>query len=179
MRGGRRERTFDWTDARVERLKRMIADGLSARQAAAEFGISRNAAIGKALRIGCPFCSNNGQSARTPAGRKASVPAPARPRAKRPAPAPVVKPASPGKSSGVACVAAPLPEPDLSPASPDPETAVRFADADAGRCQWPLGDPSLGPDMPVCGGRSARAAGRASPLGRSFCAYHLKLAVRP
>src|ERR1700730_9170410 len=42
-----------WTDERVELLKKLWADGLSASQIAAELGgISRNSVIGKVHRIG-------------------------------------------------------------------------------------------------------------------------------
>src|SRR5262245_40202895 len=42
-----------WTDERVERLKKLWSDGLSASQIAAELGgITRNAVIGKVHRLG-------------------------------------------------------------------------------------------------------------------------------
>jgi len=42
-----------WTDERVESLKKMWGDGLSASQIAAELGgITRNAVIGKVHRLG-------------------------------------------------------------------------------------------------------------------------------
>ena len=43
-----------WIDERVEILRRMWADGFSASLIAAElgYGISRNAVIGKAMRLG-------------------------------------------------------------------------------------------------------------------------------
>src|SRR6201982_4145446 len=46
-------RGMTWTDERVESLKRMWGDGLSASQIAAELGgITRNAVIGKVHRLG-------------------------------------------------------------------------------------------------------------------------------
>jgi len=42
-----------WTDERVEQLKKLWADGLSASQIAGELGgITRNAVIGKVHRLG-------------------------------------------------------------------------------------------------------------------------------
>ena len=42
-----------WTDERVEQLKKLWSDGLSASQIAAELGgITRNAVIGKVHRLG-------------------------------------------------------------------------------------------------------------------------------
>ena len=44
---------MNWTDERVEMLKKLWADGLSASQIAAQLGgVSRNAVIGKAHRLG-------------------------------------------------------------------------------------------------------------------------------
>ena len=63
---------MSWTDERVEQLKKMWLDGLSASQIAGELanGITRNAVIGKVHRLGL-------------SGRvKSAVPAPARARPK-------------------------------------------------------------------------------------------------
>src|SRR5207247_4297849 len=51
---GRKEiERMSWTDERVELLKKLWADGLSASQIAAELGgITRNAVIGKVHRLG-------------------------------------------------------------------------------------------------------------------------------
>lgn len=44
-----------WTDERVETLKKLWADGLSASQCAGRLGfVTRNAVIGKAYRLGLP-----------------------------------------------------------------------------------------------------------------------------
>src|SRR5687768_7703085 len=44
---------MSWTDERIERLKKMWADGSTASQIADELGgVSRNAVIGKAHRLG-------------------------------------------------------------------------------------------------------------------------------
>src|SRR5438045_4725609 len=44
---------MSWTDARIERLKKMCHDGATASQIADEIGgVSRNAVIGKAHRLG-------------------------------------------------------------------------------------------------------------------------------
>src|ERR1700736_7019121 len=49
----RDKQTMMWTDERVELLKKLWADGLSASQIAAELGgITRNAVIGKVHRLG-------------------------------------------------------------------------------------------------------------------------------
>ena len=60
-----------WTDERVELLKKLWADGLSASQIAAELGgITRNAVIGKVHRLGLSGRAKNPSSA-SPRPRKA------------------------------------------------------------------------------------------------------------
>ena len=43
---------FNWTAEAVDQLRAIAAKGLSASQIGAEIGVSRNAIIGKALRVG-------------------------------------------------------------------------------------------------------------------------------
>ena len=60
-----------WTDERVELLKKLWADGLSASQIAAELGgITRNAVIGKVHRLGLSGRAKSPSSA-APRPRKA------------------------------------------------------------------------------------------------------------
>src|SRR3989442_2793761 len=60
-----------WTDERVETLKKLWADGLSASQIAAELGgITRNAVIGKVHRLGLSGRAKSPASA-APRQRKA------------------------------------------------------------------------------------------------------------
>src|SRR5205823_4171976 len=60
-----------WTDERVEHLKKLWADGLSASQIAAELGgITRNAVIGKVHRLGLSGRAKSPSSA-APRPRKA------------------------------------------------------------------------------------------------------------
>ena len=52
---------MNWTDERVERLKRLWAEGLSASQIAAQLGgVSRNAVIGKVHRLNLPGRAKSG-----------------------------------------------------------------------------------------------------------------------
>src|SRR5712672_1196005 len=65
------QKTMMWTDERVELLKKLWADGLSASQIAAELGgITRNAVIGKVHRLGLSGRAKSPSSA-TPRPRKA------------------------------------------------------------------------------------------------------------
>ena len=63
-----------WTDERVETLKKLWADGLSASQIAAELGgITRNAVIGKVHRLGLSGRAKSPSSA-APRPRKPRAP---------------------------------------------------------------------------------------------------------
>ena len=91
---------MSWTDERIERLKNMWTEGATASQIADELGgVSRNAVIGKAHRLGLdarPSPVKPGEEKERPA---TAASAPARPsplRAERPAPRPAAAaPASP------------------------------------------------------------------------------------
>ena len=62
---------MSWTDERVELLKKLWSDGLSASQIAAELGgITRNAVIGKVHRLGLSGRAKSASSA-SPRPRKA------------------------------------------------------------------------------------------------------------
>ena len=65
---------MSWTDDRVEMLKKLWADGLSASQIAAELGgITRNAVIGKVHRLGLSGRAK-APSSSAPRPRKARAP---------------------------------------------------------------------------------------------------------
>src|ERR1700691_4762226 len=65
---------MSWTDERVELLKKLWSDGLSASQIAAELGgITRNAVIGKVHRLGLPGRAKS-TSSTAPRPRKARSP---------------------------------------------------------------------------------------------------------
>jgi GcrA cell cycle regulator len=92
---------MSWTDERIDRLKELWTKGMTASQIADELGgVSRNAVIGKAHRLGL-------QSRPSPV--KPNEPEVAKPKGKAAAP-PVEEPAEPVK-------AAPAPQPDPEPAS--------------------------------------------------------------
>lgn len=68
---------MNWTDERVEKLKKLWSEGLSASQIAAQLGgVSRNAVIGKVHRLSLPGRAKAGgttTAARTPK-RQTSAP---------------------------------------------------------------------------------------------------------
>jgi GcrA cell cycle regulator len=107
-----------WDDDRVELLKKMWADGLSAPQIAKQLGgVTRNAVIGKVHRLGL-------------SGRAT----PAKPQvvhATRPRPTPPPRQIAPP-------VCQPLP--DLCGVNEAPGTATLLT-LGAHMCKWPIGDP--------------------------------------
>ena len=99
---------MSWTEERIERLKAMWTEGATASQIADELGgVSRNAVIGKAHRLGLearPSPVKPGEEKERPApaaaGPAAAKPAPAERPAPRPAPA--AAPASPAPAQPAA-----------------------------------------------------------------------------
>lgn len=93
---------MSWTDERIEKLTKMWEGGATASQIADELGgVSRNAVIGKAHRLGLkarpsPVKANDKAEAPAPAPKPApKAPASEAPRAAAPAPAPRPQPAPP------------------------------------------------------------------------------------
>jgi len=101
---------MSWTDERIEKLTKMWEGGATASQIAEELGgVSRNAVIGKAHRLGLkarpsPVKPNEKVEAPAPAARAAKPAAEAPPRAAQPAPRP-------------ASAAVPRPAPAAQPAA--------------------------------------------------------------
>src|SRR5437588_8821453 len=95
---------MSWTEERIERLKKMWHDGATASQIAEELGgVSRNAVIGKAHRLGLeqrpsPVKPGEEKEAKRPV---AAAPKPAAPKADAPRAAPAA-PAATGPQDGPA-----------------------------------------------------------------------------
>ncbi len=157
---------MSWTDERVDLLRKLWSDGLSASQIAAELanGITRNAVIGKVHRLGL-------------SGRvKSAAPVAARPRAQAPRAA---KPA-PSRTTTIVrgntalvmetrAYEAPAPRPIEDVVIPISER-VTIMELREAMCRWPLGDPST-PDFRYCGSRS--------DVGASYCSHHARMAYQP
>ncbi|WP_379920728.1 GcrA family cell cycle regulator [Erythrobacter sp. R86502] len=115
-----------WTDERIATLKRMWEGGSTASEIAAELGgVSRNAVIGKAHRLGLkarpsPVKANDKKKAAAPAKKPVPAPAPrvAEPRAE---PAERIKPSAPAERPAPRAVA---PAPRTEPAASDASNAV-------------------------------------------------------
>ncbi len=163
---------MSWTTERVELLKKLWSDGLSASQIAGELGgVTRNAVIGKVHRLGL-------------SGR-AKTPSPAsKPRRNRPS-----SPSSPASSAGRQST----PQPQsrgatalkMAPgARPRDRTASR-TDRRAGAYFRAGDDPDAdGTDLQMAPSviraeRTSISAGRHSDPGVPYCAHHCKIAYQP
>jgi len=151
-----------WTDERVELLKKLWAEGLSASQIAAELGgITRNAVIGKVHRLGL-------------SGRaKSPSAAAARPRKARTA-SPVMRVSRPVSRGNTALAHAYEVEIEQEPAFLDNVIPLgqrrTILELNESTCRWPVGDPSS-TDFYFCGGHAMPAL--------SYCAYHCRIAYQP
>ena len=166
---------MSWTDERIELLRKLWSEGLSASQIASELGqVTRNAVIGKVHRLGL-------------AGRaKVSTASVARPVRK----APAHRVAAVGVSSGVTAIARPvmrgnaalkvmsLQQEESYALVQEPEDVVipmsqrvTIMELREGMCKWPMGDPSSA-EFRYCG---AQAGGGSGP----YCAYHSRTAYQP
>ncbi len=139
-----------WTEQRVSDLKAMHAEGLSYSQIGNELKVSRNAAIGKANRLGLPPREKKG-----------------RPRVARAYP----KHRKPPRVKWQPSVR--LPKMKVEPMSE--EITLPFGkgcsllELSESTCRWPIGDPAL-PDFQFCGGDSI--------TGLSYCPGHARMAYR-
>ena len=70
--------TFKWTPQNVQKLKKMLAKGMSARQIAEDFGVTRNSVIGKANRLGLSVQAEKKTKTTTPAKADKPKKAPAK-----------------------------------------------------------------------------------------------------
>jgi GcrA cell cycle regulator len=154
---------MSWTDERIDQLKSLWEQGMTASQIAdALGGVSRNAVIGKAHRLGLqsrpsPVRSSDASSdepaAPSPAPAAATVaaappPAP-RPAAIVPEPAPFM---AHSPHEPVAPAGPPAPPRRLVPAKPSAEIRDKtgLLDLNDKICKWPIGHPGE-PDFHFCG----------------------------
>lgn len=158
-----------WTDERVEILKKLWAEGLSASQIANRLGgVTRNAVIGKVHRLGL--------SGRTTTTR-AKTPRPRRRPASKPA----------GRFGGTSfpshgntalkayyeanpdAEAEPVPAPVEELVIPVSERASILTLKEC-MCRWPIGDPGE-EDFHFCG--------RPADQGAPYCEFHAQIAYQP
>lgn len=165
---------MSWTDERIELLKKLWADGLSASQIAAELGgVTRNAVIGKVHRLGLSGRVKSAGSS-TPRPRKPIIrqttSAPRAPSSQNAGGFAVrgnvaLKPVIMAEM-GVVAVAEQLIEDVVVPMS----RRVSIMELREGVCKWPLGDP-MAADFVYCGADCT--------VGTVYCSCHSRLAYQP
>ncbi|WP_297323546.1 GcrA family cell cycle regulator, partial [uncultured Bartonella sp.] len=175
-----------WTDERVELLKKLWSDGLSASQIAAQLGgVSRNAVIGKVHRL---KLSGRGKTTKTtPRTKKQpetvvnNVTSGVRTnRSATTQPMAASSEVSQTKPSSIGAAALKIDfiEDAVSEVNEQPSKDVvvpmsrhlSLLQLSENTCKWPVGDP-LSEDFYFCGAD----AGESGP----YCAFHAKLAFQP
>ena len=165
---------MNWTDERVEKLKKLWSEGLSASQIAAQLGgVSRNAVIGKVHRLSLPGRAKAGGSTTAATRPKRPTSAPRAPNyasrvstrtVARPSGATVLK-----EEIEVDLVA----EQDFSISTDvvvPMSRRLELTQLTERTCKWPIGDP-LKEEFHFCGNDSPEA----SP----YCSFHARLAYQP
>jgi len=153
---------MSWTDERVELLKKLWSDGLSASQIAAELGgITRNAVIGKVHRLGL---SGRAKSASTGAPRQRKARSPSH----------MLRIGRSAIRGNTALAHAYDIEAEAEPEMIDNiipigqrRTILELTEL---TCRWPVGDPGGG-EFFFCGGNTFNAL--------PYCAYHARIAYQP
>ena len=152
-----------WSDERVELLKKLWSDGLSAsRIAAALGGITRNAVIGKVHRLGL---SGRAKSASAAASHQRKAHSSS-------SYALCMSRASIRGNTALAHVydydakATPEPVENIIPIG----QRRSLMELTGQTCHWPIGDPGSS-DFIFCGGNTV--------AGLPYCAYHCRIAYRP
>ncbi|CAG1006266.1 MAG: GcrA cell cycle regulator [Rhizobiaceae bacterium] len=162
---------MNWTDERVDLLRKLWSEGLSASQIAAQLGgVSRNAVIGKVHRL---KLSSRGRSTATPARQKKAVQAAATKAVSRAA---TTRPMT--VSVGATALQTQF---DAEPVArqylrPQQDVVVpisrrlQLVQLSERTCKWPNGDP-LSEDFSFCGNDCADTG--------PYCRYHAKIAYQP
>jgi GcrA cell cycle regulator len=163
---------MNWTDERVETLRKLWAEGLSASQIAAQLGgVSRNAVIGKVHRL---KLSSRGRATAAPARQKKAQGTGGAKSVTRSAT--VTRTAT--TSIGATALqqqfdAEPVARHYLRPVENvvvPISRRLQLVQLNERTCKWPNGDP-LSEDFHFCGNDSAESG--------PYCAYHAKIAFQP
>ncbi len=156
-----------WTEERIELLRQLWNEGLSASQIAAELGggVTRNAVLGKAHRLGLIRDEANEASSlhsRKPTRPPDSSPTAEPPALQEPPPAPLTANQQP---------AAQLAKMRFQEEVVVPRSeGVTIMELREAMCRWPLGDPTT-PEFRYCGVHAVE--------GLPYCAHHAQIAYQP
>jgi GcrA cell cycle regulator len=160
-----------WTDLKIERLRSLWDDGLSASAIGRALNLSKNAVVGKAHRLDlsarpCPIKPLSGP--RQKRTHKPRVPLP--PFSGPVCPAPILDVHEKDTEIGPHMLAAPKASLPVSP------PALQMSAYRISQCSWPFGDPGTPtfrfcdspslPGKPYCAAHASRAYVKASSSGR-------------
>ena len=162
---------MNWTDERVELLRKLWSEGLSASQIAAQLGgVSRNAVIGKVHRL---KLSSRGRATAAPAHKKKASPSASK-SASRPAAAHRHVTATVGATAlQIQFDAEPVARQHLRPVEDvvvPISRRLKLVELTEHTCKWPNGDP-LAEDFSFCGNDV--------PETGPYCKYHARIAFQP
>jgi GcrA cell cycle regulator len=161
---GSRSDVMAWNDERVELLKKLWSEGLSASQIASRLGgVTRNAVIGKVHRLGLSGrATTSRMKSHRPRPRAAAA-------AKRMAKSRFATIGNPALRA--------LYHPEAEPFVPAVEELVipvaerkSIQTLSECSCRWPIGDPQL-PDFHFCGKQKV--------TGLPYCEFHARRAFQP
>ncbi len=157
---------MSWNDERVEQLKKLWSEGLSASQIAGRLGgVTRNAVIGKVHRLGLSGrATTSRMKSHRPRPRAAAAAA-----AKRMAKSRFATVGNPALRA--------LYQPDAEPFQPAAEELViplaerkTIQTLTECHCRWPIGDPQMA-DFHFCG--------KTKVPGLPYCEFHARRAFQP
>lgn len=156
--------TNSWSEEDVAQLTKLVADGLTSGQIARQVGRTRNAVIGKILRLGLRLRNSPGPTGPRPSTLYKPHVARIRP-AKPPVPP---RAAALQQAPGASRVYTPPRTPETPPRTArrdPPQGESRFS-----HCQWYFGDPRAG-DFTQC---------QEKPFGASsYCEHHHRIVYVP
>lgn len=119
-----------WNDEKIAKLKKLWAEGLTTGEIGKRLGVSKNAVVGKAHRLGLKGRPSPIKRAEPAAAAAAATPAAG---------------ATPGAAPAVAHTAAPS-----SSSKKQPVKVFTLTDLNSNTCRWPIGDPKH-EDFHFCG----------------------------
>jgi GcrA cell cycle regulator len=158
---------MSWTDDRVEVLKKLWAEGLSATQIAGRLGgVTRNAVIGKVHRLGLSGRATTSRlKSHRPRARLANQKRPGAPQQK----SRFAQPGNPMLRSifqaDADAFVAPVEELEIPLA--ERKTIQTLVECS---CRWPIGDPQMA-DFHFCG--------KTKVTGLPYCEFHARRAFQP